>query len=419
MKKFLIRNLTLTVLAVLITAAAVSAGRNDPITGEQFDYWLRQQHSRMQAKLMELCPESEGYLVLGPLCDPALADDTTNIGSPLRLIAPDLSYLENVIKAIRNDSMVMEDFTGKWRRPVIEQAAKGRVVTFTVKFSNEEPVFVRFETPQQDRFAIWLAAQPSPFTEETQFYAREVSNYLNAVAIGDSAAKAPEAAGFRLPQTADFYAKPPPYTIDGYQNYLDFLYRHAAINTDFARGVTAFIPSDSLLATLRANAPRAAFPNKEWPMYQRECRKFYERGGDPNVLQTLTREGFDTLKAGEYFFAVGLTGRIRFGRELLRAEVERIENEWGHKVPRANHAFLLPGELILTAGAFIIEDSPEGPRLAKVNAQSGHYFYSNLSKTIREDIEKNSDRYLLTLGHFLISLDSLGIPYDDVLISKL
>ena len=156
---------------------------------------------------------------------------------------------------------------------------------------------------------------------------------------------------------------------------------------------------------------------KEAARLQEEYQEFFERGGDIRVMQTLTKEGFDTLRTGEYFFAVGLSGKIRFGRELLRKEVKRIEQETGRKVPRANHAFLFPGEPVLTAGAFFIDERAP-TKLIKVNAQSGHYFYSNVTETIREDIAERSDHYLLTLGHLFRSLDSLGIPYDGILISK-
>ena len=75
-------------------------------------------------------------------------------------------------------------------------------------------------------------------------------------------------------------------------------------------------------------------------------------------------------------------------------------------------------EAVLSAGAFFIDDVTE-PKLVKVNAQSGHYFYSNIQETIREDIAKRSDYYLLTLDHFFKALDRIGIVYDDILISKM
>jgi hypothetical protein len=136
-------------------------------------------------------------------------------------------------------------------------------------------------------------------------------------------------------------------------------------------------------------------------------------------MQSLTTAGFDTLQPGEYFFAVGLSGKIRFGYEMLREEVERIETETGRKLPRANHSFLFPGEPIMTAGAFFIRRRNGKPYIDHINAQSGHYFYSNVSPTIRDDIAERSDHYLLTLGHFFAALDRLNIPHASVLIWKL
>ena len=114
---------------------------------------------------------------------------------------------------------------------------------------------------------------------------------------------------------------------------------------------------------------------------------------------------------------MGLNGTVRFGRELTREEVAKVE-ETGKKPARANHAFLFPGEPIMTAGAFFI--SCEGPgHLEEINTQSGHYFYSNITATIKEDIAERSDSYFITVGHLLNAFDKLGINYDGVVISKL
>ncbi|HEX2897335.1 MAG TPA: hypothetical protein VHP63_04715, partial [candidate division Zixibacteria bacterium] len=134
-------------------------------------------------------------------------------------------------------------------------------------------------------------------------------------------------------------------------------------------------------------------------------------------LRTLTKAIFDSLQPGEYFFGVGVNGSIRFGRELTREEVAKIE-QTGQKPARANHAFLFPGEPLLTAGAFFINCEEPG-KLDRVNTQSGHYFYSNITSTIKEDIAERSDSYFLSIGHFFTTLDSLGIQYSDVVVSKL
>lgn len=261
----------------------------------------------------------------------------------------------------------------------------------------------------------WRVLQDS----DSAGYLEAVSDYLYSLDTGWLDAPEPKAVDYGLPDSLDFYAPPPDYVIQGYEDYLNFLHAHDTIRLDFAYGLTEFVPSDSLWDAMIENAPRAAWPNKEWPMLQHEYKKFFERGGDVRVMQTLTHEGFDTLSAGEYFFAVSVAGKVRFGRELLREEVERIEEATGKKVPRANHAFLFPGEPVLTAGAFFIDSTADGHRLSHINAQSGHYFYSNVAPTIREDIPLRSDEYLTTLGHFFKALDDLGIPHDSVVVSKI
>ena len=257
-----------------------------------------------------------------------------------------------------------------------------------------------------------------------KLYAQEVASYLSALDQGFSDFEEPMASTYGLDSTIDFYAPPADYVIQGYANYKGLLHEHADIATDFARGILAFIPTDSLLGAFKANAPHMAFPNKEQAALQHELRKFFERGGDMRTMHTLTAETFASLPTGEYFWGMNVAGQIRFGRELLREEVERIEAETGRKAPRANHAFLFPGEPLLTAGAFWIEAEPEpgvlshDTRLTEVTAGSGHYFYSNIQPTIREDIAERSNEYIWTLGHFFRALDSLGIAYDNVLIRK-
>jgi hypothetical protein len=286
-----------------------------------------------------------------------------------------------------------------------------------------EEIAVQLNTIQQTRWLVWaretlLDEGLDVNRKRLRRYAEEVSDYLYRIDTGYVDAPAPQASEFDLPETVDFYAPPPPYVIEGYENYKAFLHEHAGISTEFAHGVLAFMPNDSLLDILKSIAPTVAYPNKEAPMLQHEYRKFFARGGDPLIIKTLTPQTLQSLQPGEYFFAVGLDGSIRYGRELLREEVERIEEETGKKVPRANHAFLFPGEPILTAGAFFI-DNASPPRIAHVNAHSGHYFYSNVTPTIREDIAERSDDYLLTLGHLFRALDRLGIPYDSILVSKM
>jgi hypothetical protein len=340
----------------------------------------------------------------------------------MRVICPDLSSLEAAVAALdTRDQFKVKNVNKYMDTPENGDPAGFRGILAKVSWEGNDHTIL-IATIQQIRWLIWFKqflvseGERSP-PEEYAEYSLAVSNYLHRLDSGTELPEPPVAGAHGLPRRFDLFAPAPDYVISGYQNYLDFLYAHSEIRTDFVRGVTAFVPTDSLLSAIIEQAPREAFPNKEAPMLQHEYHKFFDRGGDTRVMETLTQAGFDTLAEGEYFFAVSLAGKIRFGRELLRAEVERLEKQTGRKVPRANHAFLLPGEPVLTAGAFFVEKE-DVPRIVRVTAQSGHYFYSNVSKTIREDISQRSDHYLLTLGHFFGALRNLGIPYDNILISK-
>lgn len=405
------------IIVLLILPLSILAGAKDPISGEDFDALLAAQLLDVQHELEKIFPEAEGFFVTGPLdpfCQPF---DTTNLTvenlyescTGLRVLCADLSVFSK-IDSIIDISLSLTPCLNYENANVL-----------SVKFKNGiKDVIVRLSTIHDTRALIWKKSADNAGIKDTNFtaYSSAVWDYLKEIEEGHLQAACPRAIEYGLAEEIDFYAPPPDYVIQGYQNYKDFLKDHAAISTDFAKGVLAFVASDSLLNIIKQRAPREAYPNKEAPMLQDEFKKFFERGGSLRVINTLSKEGFDTLQTGEYFFAVGLSGKIRFGRELLREEVDRIEKETGLKVPRANHAFLFPGEPILTAGAFFIKMENNRPRISEVNAQSGHYFYSNVSSTIREDVIEKSDYYLFTLGHFLTSLDSLGIPYNNILIGK-
>ena len=417
----------LTLSAAIAVLAGVALGQGlgsskAPITGRHFDHLLRAQKVGWQRHLEKLIPEEEGYLVTGPL-DP-FYDETVKVWAQyqsVRVIVPKLYLIEDAVSLILTDTS---------RKAQIFDSSVTTCHTDTfpgyrgVLFRSEEAkgsTFIQVQTVNQVRFLIWArqtGQTPDQWSEALRRYARAVSDYLYYIDRDELDSKPPVAAEYGLPAELDLYAEPPDYVIEGYQNYKSFLADHRPIYTDFARGILKFVPSDSLLSVLIKSAPAAAFPNKERPMLQQEYRKFFERGGDLRIMENLTATGFDTLQTGEYFFAVSVTGKIRFGRELLREEVARIEKETGRKVPRANHAFLFPGEPILTAGAFWV-DRDSVNSITEVNAQSGHYFYSNVSPTIREDISERSDEYLLTLGHFFRALDSLGIASDHMLIGKM
>ena len=429
MKRVIVHVIALVALCI----GLASAGPNDPIVGEEFEEWTKGPSGNAVDLANGLLPDTAGYLTLAQpsnlLTHSSLCPVT--VCTPL-MICPGVESLYDALILFKSNRWETENAFYWLEAPnPPPRPCRSAYVWFddgTGSLCNQ----LMLVTVNEVRVKIWAGNTITPFVEarrrdnnwESQAdlingYAQAVSDYLYSLDTGWMEAPAPKAIDYGLPDSLDFYADPPDYVIEGYENYQNFLHSHDTIWTDFANGVTSFVLSDSLWEAMKINAPREAYPNKEWPMLQHEYRKFFERGGDVRVMNTLTREGFDTLQAGEYFFAVSVAGKVRFGRELLRAEVKQIEEETGKKVPRVNHAFLFPGEPVLTAGAFFIEIDDEGRQLTKINAQSGHYFYSNVSPTIREDIVERSDHYLLTLGHFFAALDSLSIPHDNVLISKL
>ena len=419
-------NQTLTTLFLfwLLACASISAGPKDPVDGEQLQKFVELQNIELQKTLREILPEEDGFIVSGPLIPIGISNDKykVNFTAP-RVICPNLSALKESSDLIslklglrvRDSQLYFEDYHYNkllgYRGTILPVSHRGSTGLLQVM------------TLQQLRYLIWARQHlaNNGFHQENSSlykYALAVSDYLYEIDKGNLEAPEPKAVDFGLEESFDLYAPAPDYVIQGYQNYKDYLKSHAEIITSNLSEILAFVPTESGLERLKSEAPDIAYPNKEFPLLQEEFRKFIRRGGKMDYMRTLTKKVFDTLKTAEYFFAVGLSGKVRFGRELLREEVRRIEAETGQKPARANHAFLFVGEPILTAGAFFIENDGD-PKIIEVNTQSGHYFYSNITATIREDVSERSNDYFMTIGHFFRALDSLEIDYYDVLLRKL
>ena len=408
----------------LLACTSLWAGPKDPITGESFQKYVELQNVELQETLREIFPEEDGFIVSGPLKPIDTSNDKykVHIAAP-KVICPNLAAFKessDLIRLklglkVRDSQMYIEGFHYNkllgYRGTILPVSHRGSTGLLQVM------------TLQQLRYLIWARQHLAndSFQQKNSSlnkYALAVSNYLHEIDKGNLDAPEPKAVDFGLEESFDLYAPAPDYVIQGYQNYKDYLKSHAEIITSNLSEILAFVPTESGLERLKSEAPDIAYPNKEFRLLQEEFRKFISRGGQMDYMRTLTKEVFDTLKSAEYFFAVGMSGKVRFGRELLREEVKRIEAETGQKPARANHAFLFVGEPILTAGAFFIENDGE-PRIVEVNTQSGHYFYSNITATIREDVAERSNEYFKTIGHFFRALDSLEIDYHDLLLRKL
>jgi hypothetical protein len=413
----------LAVVVAALAAASVPADPKDPVRGEAFRCLVASQDTAFQDYLRVLFLENDGYVVAGPL-DPCWPDKQDFLFDLPRVICANRNLFDGA-DSVFEDSLVAAD---RGRIDPVSRPGYSEIhywmLDFTINGKRKNAVVLSY---QHNREVIWeqrvrLEAAGTPWSEKRWSYMQAMRDYVHELDDGDNAdgtsGEPPRAADFGLPDSYDLYPPRPDYVIQGYQNYKDYLHEHADIETYFADGILAFVPTDSLLDVLKRDAPEVAWPNKEAPLLQHEFKKFFDRGGDTRVMRTLTAEVLKSLESGEYFYAVGLNGKIRFAREMPREEIDRIEKETGKKVPRANHAFLFPGEPVLTAGAFFVVRDREA-RIAGVDTHSGHYFYSNVSETIREDVAVRSDEYLLTIGHFFRALDREGIPYDEILIRKM
>ncbi|MFH1374017.1 MAG: hypothetical protein ABII79_09500 [bacterium] len=405
----------------LLTAVSVGQAEDSVPVSTVLDLYQHVQQPQLQQTLTELFPESEGYQVTGPLWPgngryPALLQS-------VRIICPDQeTYLRAVDKL---DNQIILPFLSieKHDNTTGLYGYRGALVKLD---SGRTGPFVQINTTQQTRWLIWasrsiLVHSPNMDTvndESRRVYSQAVSDYLYVIDTGNLLAEPPAADDYGVPDEWDFYGPPPQYVIEGYENYRAFMHAHREIKLDFASGVTNFVATDEILKRLKENAPETCFRNKEAAFLQQEYREFFERGGDVREMNTLTQSGLDTLSPGEYLYTVSVSGSIRFVRELSRREAAEIEKRTGRAAARANHAFLFPGEPVLTAGAFFVE-TLHPRRISRVNIDTGHYFFSNSTPSIREDIAVHSDYYLLSLGHFFRALDSLGIGYDDILVSKL
>jgi hypothetical protein len=426
--RFLVFLLGLALLAG--THAAALAGVKDPIEGDAFRALVAAQDLELQHELEAVCArvvgEGVGCLVTGPM-DPFYdgADGAKRLFHSVRVVCSDSETPQRIVEALREDGRLEQSANHRRLEKTVQRAIPGfRGVIVVVDMDGDKRRALLL-TEHENRWLVWVRdvhANAFADVESKQFedYALAVSDYLfglrdDPAREQEGADRCPKASAFGLTDSASFYAPRPPYVIQGYTNYKEFLHAHEDIHTPFAQGILGFVPGDSLRGAMTGSPPEKAWPNKEQPIIQHEYRKFFGRGGNTAVLRTLDGDMIADLEPGEYFYCVGLSGRVRFGYEIPREEVARIEEETGREVPRANHAFLFPGEPVLTAGAFFVREG----RIVEVDAHSGHYFYSNITESIREDVSKRSDEYLMTLGHFFAALDRMGVDTRGILVSKM
>ena len=404
-------------------AAPAWAGQNAAISGQQFDALLAAQDIAIQRHLELVFPEDSGYFVTGPL-NPFFSGkkDAEQLYHSVRVLCPDLESFEGCLARLESDSLIHVDKSAVYLHQCRQDFPVGyRGALALVQYGGTAHL-IQMLTINQARWLIWIeeilrGGDRTLPTMPLEAYAREVSDHLYAVDRHWDDIPTKRASDFGLFDSLDIYREPPSQAFSGDELYRQFLNRYRAIDTDFASGIEAFVASDSLMRALKKKAPQKAYPDRENRLLQLDYLRFLARGGNIGSIKTLTKEVFQSLDSGEYLFGVGVTGKVRIVRVPDAGEIAAFEIEPGLKAPQANQAFLFPGEPLLTAGVFTVSWDTIA-RITKISAKSSHYFFSRFGKTAREEIATHSNNYIGTLGHFLVSLDSLGIPYYDVLISK-
>lgn len=370
-----------------------------------------QQNALLQQKLLPLFPDSEGYRITGALDSHfGGGQEIVLLYQTVMVICTDPMALQKGIRKIKDSKFIKIKSLQHDIDKARGSAPAGYRGAIIKCIWDDQEETIQILTLQQQRWLLWAkeiygGKSPKLDPKAIRAYATAVSDYLDAIDRGNTIPSSPRAADFGLPETVDLY---PPFAHA--DDYHDLLRSNAEIKTDFVRGTTAFIPTDSTLRAFITDAPAEKFSDQQEVMLQWRFQRYASAGGDWRSLQTMTAASFSALPDGEYFFAVGLDSVVRCG--ALPAANSTLATQ-AYELT-GYEAMLFPGESVLTAGTF----TKEAKRVAAVKINSTAYFFNTLSPTLGQDLALHSDHYLATLGHLFRALDRMGISFHSVLISK-
>lgn len=378
----------------------------------------------LMQSLLDVFHEERGWFVDGPLgSEPDLPEKARVVFEHPRVIVPNLDALQIALGKLfaASGQIAIKKINRHDEKPGLDGLPGFRGIWC----ETEDDSLAGFSilTPNQDRFLIWAKDHYYPaFAVDSierkirDWYARSVSEYLASVDYKVPDNPVPNATERRLPGWMELYPTPPPMDKSSAEKLNDLMAANAEIKIWGWGGLTAFIPSESAIERFISAATDTLYPDKNAILFQDEFRRFLDAGGRPDQVIALTRGVFDTLSSGMYSFAVDAYGRVRIAQ---RASAQmRYASDPGAPAPSVGHDMLFPGSGVLTAG--IMEIARDGGQTAikMISTRSGSYFYSAISPTVREDVIRNAETYLLSLGHLFASLRSMQIPFDGVLIRK-
>ncbi|GEM_PF-2134801 len=394
----------------LITSLPVHADVLPPISGQAYDSLLAAQELGLQKMLEEQFPESEGYLVTGPI-DPLL-DIIPHIKpayEAVRVISPDMgSYFAAIEK------------TGKLSIPLGHAGFDGHL--YEIEYNGK--LDTALILPQgQNRFLIWLKrvtlmgwnALASP---KLIRYANTMMLYFSQIDIGNYSYKMRDISEFVMPDKLALYAADNDSSSHYNPDYLTAFESFRGINIKgLANGVDSIVLDSAASLRMIDNAPKEAWQNQYQPLFQVEYRDFLESGGDFVSFKTLTPDNFSDLPDGNYFFAINVSGKIRYVWKMSDSDIANIEKATGIKPAVPNETMLFPGEPLLCTGTFRI-DSEYPNKLAEITVDSPHFFLFKIDGEAPEETSARTDHYLTSVGHLINALYKMGISTDKTVLKK-
>ena len=364
-------------------------------------------------------PTDSGYFVLGPIDLDADRPDTTDlVRSTLRIIVPTLRASRNLTRRLRlpTGGVALEELQPSDTLPhALPPGYSGRFLKGSIV---GQRTLLQVFTVQEHRWLLWAQrAQIDGITEEVggpiARYAAAVTRYLAAVDSGLARSGPPRAIEYGLEPVFDLYAPPPEPVVRDRQGYLRLLSENRSFTLgEDVRDVEGFIPGPSLTQRLMEGADSVLFPNKDGEVaLQHRYRDFSDSGGRWTGHPVLSARSIVELRPGRYIYIVDRYNVIR----VARAPSPGLEAAGG----QLSAALLAHGEPLRAAGELALESrSGEPLRVTEINVMSEEYFFSNLSLTLYEDVERRGDRYVAAVGHVLRALDLARLPTDDILIRK-
>jgi uncharacterized protein (DUF2141 family) len=399
MREARLTSVYLLVAALTITSLVWAA----PRAGGQLASTPIGDDSSLTRFIISILPDSTYFCITGAL-DPTRngTSETALLFETVRIVCPNLTAMQQAVRALKD----CKEVKIKKLRHDIEKARPTDPAGYrgiTVRFAwQDQEKSIQLLTFQQLRWLLWantiIPDDAKTDTKANRSYAIAVSDHLDAIDRGESPTKIPLATDFGLPRRLDLYQ---PLKDDE----IGFTDTIAEITTSFARGITAFTPTDSVLAEFKLLATNETFVEADPGMFQWQCREFFSSGQVLPNIKTLSSESFRQLEPGSYAFAVGSDSTVRFAK-ITQPNARR----WS----QFPHALLFCNQPVLTSGNFVIERDTV-VHITKVNIRS-HTLLGNLAT--ETEPRQLSDRRLATLGHFFQALDRLGIPYHGILISK-